>query len=94
MMQQKKTKCHFAKVTLREIEVITYQGKVWVPKNCREDLMEWYYKNLQHCREEIMARTIRTNFRWPGWMTQEYKITGQKAYGKVPLYKGKEDIKP
>eukprot|EP00957_Ditylum_brightwellii_P024928 1884983-Ditylum_brightwellii.AAC.1 len=63
MMGQKKMKCHFAKVALREVEVITYQEKVWVPGICREDLVEWYHENLQHHREEMITQMIGTNFR-------------------------------
>eukprot|EP00957_Ditylum_brightwellii_P004388 332651-Ditylum_brightwellii.AAC.2 len=46
MMSRKKTKQQFARVTLREVEVVAYQGKVWVPENCREECVEWYHKNL------------------------------------------------
>eukprot|EP00957_Ditylum_brightwellii_P205722 15345114-Ditylum_brightwellii.AAC.1 len=100
-MQGKKTKRHFVKITLQEVEVITYQEKVWMPANCWKELTNWYHKNFQHCGEEIMQHTIRNNFKWLGWTTQvdravkacklcqEYKVTRHKNYGKVPMQEDK-----
>eukprot|EP00957_Ditylum_brightwellii_P177644 13530708-Ditylum_brightwellii.AAC.1 len=70
MMSRKKTKQQFSRVTLRDVKVVTYQGKVWVPENCREELIEWYHKNLQHWGSNLMQHTIGTNFCWPGWTAQ------------------------
>jgi len=106
MMSRKKTKHQFARVMLRDVKIVTYQGKVWILENCREKLVEWYHKNLQHRGDKLMQHTIGTNFCWPGWtaqipqcvkqctLCQEYKITGQKNYGKIPIQEEKEDIKP
>eukprot|EP00957_Ditylum_brightwellii_P123130 9388161-Ditylum_brightwellii.AAC.1 len=106
MMSRKKMRQQFARVMLREVEVMTYQGKEWVPENCREELVEWYHENLQYRGNELMQQTIGTNFCWPQWtaqiaqcvnqctLCQEYNITGHKNYGKIPIQEKKEDIEP
>jgi hypothetical protein len=77
--------------------VITFHGKVWVPENLQERLVEWYHNVLQHARKNRMINTISQTFAWKGLTTsvenhvdtcnscQRNKHTNKKAYGKVPL---------
>ena len=103
----KNPKQKIAKLNHNGTEVITVSGKVYVPEKYSEALVEWFHENLQHPGKERMICTIRNNFIWIGWTSQiekyvanchqcrEFKITGTKKYGKIPLrMDGKEEIEP
>jgi hypothetical protein len=40
------------------VHVITFHGKVWVPENLQEQLIEWYHNVLQHAGKNQMINTI------------------------------------
>lgn len=91
---------------VRGVQVVTYRGKTYFPKKTRNDLVEWFHDNLQHRDRDLTLNTIKNNFNWPGMtadvtrhvegctLCQEYKITGQKKYGKIPIQENKEEIEP
>ena len=96
------------KLSIKEVHgvrVKTYEDKVYVPKTCRDRLIEWYHEMLQHRGKDAMTHTIGNDFKWPGWtaeigrfvsscdICQRFKITGIKSYGKVPM-KDEEQAEP
>ncbi len=52
-----------------EVHIITFHGKVWVPANLQERLVEWYHKVLQHAGKTQMINTIGLTFAWKGLAT-------------------------
>ena len=57
-----KTQCRTTIVD--NIEVITIQGKVWVPKVHQKILVDWYHINLQHPGVGRMIKSLGTTFSW------------------------------
>jgi hypothetical protein len=51
------------------VHVITFHGKVWVPENLQERLVEWYHNVLQHAGMNRMINTIGQMFEWKGLAT-------------------------
>ena len=51
------------------VHVITFHGKVWVPENLQERLVEWYHNVLQHAGKNRMINTIGQTFAWKGLAT-------------------------
>ena len=84
-----------------------YNGKVFVPKEARAPMAEWFHENLLHAGPQRTSATMRQHFDWPGAVAQiekyikkcpkcqKCKLTGVKKYGKVPLLDEDEaDIPP
>ena len=73
------------------------EALVYVPKDMRESLTEWYHDSLKHPGKDRLLETMRLHFNWPGMtksledysktcdICQRYKITGGRKYGKLPL---------
>ena len=88
------------------IKLWTVNKRVYVPKEGREPLIQWYHENLQHAGPDRTALTMRQHFEWPGMVEQiknyikkcpicqKKKITGVKKYGKVPFVEGNTDVPP
>ena len=82
------------------------ESLVFVPKNMREELTEWYHDTLKHPGAERLLATMRLHFNWPGMkviidkfsktcdICQRQKITGTKKYGKIPLSKDWDKFGP
>ena len=73
------------------------EALVYVPKDLRESLTEWYHDSLKHPGYDRLLETMRLHFNWPGMakaletyaktcdVCQRYKITAGRKYGKLPL---------
>ncbi len=78
-------------------DVLTIDGKVWVPKAMQERIIEWYHCNLQHTGINRTVNLISQVFDWKGLrpMVEKYvnscdscqrnKMTTKKSYGKILL---------
>ena len=76
--------------------------RIFVPKDLREGIMEWYHLALMHPGAGRMEASIRRCFTWPNCREdvrnyvkncdecQRYKATNKKHFGKIPL---KEETK-
>ena len=60
MMKDKKN--HFSTKKVEEVELIHYDGKIYVPLTLRERIIEWYHQFLVHPGRTRMEATIRNNF--------------------------------
>lgn len=72
------------------------ESLVFVPKNIREALTEWYHNTLKYPGAERLLATMILYFNWSGMkviiekcsktcdICQRQKITGIKKYGKPP----------
>ena len=57
---------HFSTQKVENVELIHYNGKIYVPQTLRERILEWYHDFLVHPGKTRMEATIRNNFSWPG----------------------------
>ena len=80
---------------LDTVELVTYQGKIYVPKELRNKTLEWYHYYLNHPGGERLYNTLRQVCYWEGMarqannfckkcqVCQKHKPRRQK-YGKLP----------
>ncbi len=78
-------------------EVTTFNGKVWVPKELQQRIVEWYHSNLQHAGVKQTINSIGQTFAWKdlSMMVKKHvstcdscqcnKQTNKQAFGKFPL---------
>ena len=81
--------------TLDEIELITYENKIYVPKSLRQRTIEWYHYFLNHPGGDRLYKTINQVCYWKGMASQAnnfcqkcrecqlYKSRKRK-YGELP----------
>ena len=50
---------------MENVELIHYDGKIYVPEPLRKRIIEWYHLFLVHPGKTRMEATIRYNFTWP-----------------------------
>ena len=93
-------------VTLKGQSLTTYNKQIWVPKDMRSHLIQWYHISLMHNVATQMLNTIGIHFGYPGIhhdceelvkkcnKCQCYKITGKRNYGKIPLTPKLHDKEP
>ena len=55
----------FSKDSQTNRQLITYQGKICVPKTLQERLVQWYHEMLLHPGETRTHETIAQHFYWP-----------------------------
>ena len=79
------------------ISVHIFKGKVWVPKDHQERIIDWYHTNLNHTGSTRTINSISVTFGWKGLrkqvedyishcdVCQKNKIVGQKKYGLTPF---------
>ena len=64
-----KQKCmsttNFSTKTLEGVEVITYQGKIYIPVQLQQRVVAWYHEYLAHPGESRTEATIRQTCTWP-----------------------------
>ena len=63
-MKTKGTK--FSSQKVENVELIHYDGKIYIPKPLRQRIISWYHQYLIHPGRTRMEATIRHNFTWPG----------------------------
>ena len=49
---------HFQKTVVKQVKVITYKDRIYVPKDLRTRMMQWYHHNLCHPGEARMNKTL------------------------------------
>jgi hypothetical protein len=88
---------NIATINIDSSDVTTFNGKVWVPKELQQQIVEWYHSNLQHADINRTTNSISQTFAWKGLCPmvekhvtscdncQRNKNTNKKAYGKIPL---------
>ena len=54
------------KEVVQDVELITHEGKVYIPRRLLDDVLNWYHHYLQHLGESRMYKTISQNIYWPG----------------------------
>ena len=54
-----KTKDNFSTTKLEGVEVITYQGKIYIPVQLQQCVVAWYHEYLMHPGESRTEATIR-----------------------------------
>ena len=81
--------------TLDEIELVTYEDKIYVPKTLRKRTLEWYHYFLNHPGGDRLYNTINRVCYWKGMATQAnnfcQKCKGcqlhkprKRKYGQLP----------
>ena len=50
---------------VRNIRIVTFGQKIYVPEACRVNLVSWHHENLQHRGRDGTLKTIEANFKWP-----------------------------
>ena len=91
----KKGKCNIKNKVINDVEVVTYNDKIYIPACLREEVMNWYHHYLQHPGASRMEKTIGAVVFWPNMsknirrlcttceLCQLAKRTKDK-YGKLP----------
>jgi len=88
----------YSKKKVEGVELIHFEGKIFVPKTLRERIIRWYHTYLVHPGRTRMEATIRQIFTWPGLKPQveEWCRTchrcqifkrQRKKYGHLPAKK-------
>jgi len=88
----KKTKYTFSD---KAYELITKDGKIYVPKELQKECAEWYHLNLMHPGQDRLEYTIAQHYTWIGLRTtciavcqacELCKVAKKKTkkYGKLP----------
>ena len=49
--------------------IITQNGKIYIPKSLRKQTVQWYHDTLRHCGETRLENTLRLHLTWPGLKT-------------------------
>jgi len=60
-----KTNDNFSTTKLEGVEVITYQGKIYIPVQLQQRVVAWYHEYLAHPGESRTEATIRQTCTWP-----------------------------
>ena len=80
---------------INDVEVVTYNDRIYIPSSLWKDTMNWYHHYLQHPGASRMERTLGSVVYWPGMskdirrlcttckLCQLAKRTKGK-YGKLP----------
>ncbi len=87
----------FSEITMKGYTLTTFNGKIWVPQSLQKHLLVWYHKSRQHAGATRLIKTISIHLGFPGLRSdtcQRNKITGKKAYGKIPLTPALRDKEP
>jgi hypothetical protein len=56
---------NFSTKTIEGVEVITYQGKIYIPIQLQQRVVAWYHEYLAHPGESRTEATIRQTCTWP-----------------------------
>ena len=92
----------FSTQEYNNISVHTFKGKVWVPKDHQERIIDWYHTNLNHAGSTRTINSISVTFGWKGLhkqgkdyishcdVCQKNKTVGQKSTAWFLLH----DFKP
>ena len=56
--------------TIDNIELVTYQGKIYVPKSLRRRTLEWYHHFLNHPDGDRLYHILQTVCYWKGMSMQ------------------------
>ena len=51
---------------INDVEVVTYNDRIYIPSSLRKDTMNWYHHYLQHPGASRMERTLGSVVYWPG----------------------------
>lgn len=54
------------KVAGEEIPLLSYQGRIVIPKSLQKQIAQWHHAQLCHPGETQTEQTIRMNFTWKG----------------------------
>jgi len=92
---EKGTSAKYSTRIVEGTEVITYDGKIYIPQPLRQRVVAWYHEYLCHPGEERTELTIRQTLTWPKLsedVRQHCKVCKQcqqskkarKKYGHLP----------
>jgi hypothetical protein len=65
LLVQKNSK-DFATKTVEDVELITFKGKIYMPKQLQSRVVTWYHEYLTHPGEKQTEETICQWFHWAG----------------------------
>ena len=57
-------------ITLEGVELVTFEGKIYVPISLRQRTMEWYHHYMNHPGGERLYKTLNKVCYWKGMATQ------------------------
>ncbi len=57
-------------ITLDGVELVTFEGRIYVPTSLRQRTMEWYHHFMNHPRGERLYKTLNKVCYWKGMATQ------------------------
>ena len=66
LLKDKRSKDNYKNIIVNSVKLWTINGKVFVPKEGRPDMLTWYHEGLQHSGPERTSSTLRLHFEWPG----------------------------
>ena len=64
----------FSKDSQTNRQLITYQGKICVPKSLQQRLVQWYHEMLVHPGETRTHETVAQHFYWPNMRKTVQKV--------------------
>jgi hypothetical protein len=68
----------FATKTVQDVELITFRGKIYMPKELQSRVVAWYYEYLAHPGEKRTEETICQWFHWAG-LRRDVRIFVRRA---------------
>ena len=57
-------------ITLEGVDIVTYEGKIYVPKSLRKRTIEWYHHFLNHPGGDRLFKTINRVCYWKGMASE------------------------
>jgi len=89
------TTSSYAMTTLDDVELITYESKIYVPLSLRQRTLEWYHYYLNHPGGERLYKTLNKVCYWKGMSNQATTFckrcevcqkhkTRKRKYGQLP----------
>ena len=88
-------KSDYCVTTIDDVELVTYQGKIYVPPPLRRRTLEWYHHFLNHPGGDRLYNTLKTVCYWKGMASQANSLCKRcnecqrhkprkRKYGQLP----------
>jgi len=86
---------HYKRQEIENVQVITYKDRIFVPKELRNQTLNWYHHYLCHPGRDRMYKTMAATLYWDNMETDVSRFTktcstcqrfkkSKKKYGKLP----------
>ena len=86
---------HYKRQEIENVQVITYKDRIFIPKELRNQTLNWYHHYLCHPGRDRMYKTMAATLYWDNMETDVSRFTktcstcqrfkkSKKKYGKLP----------